>query len=50
MEDMAFVNVFQSDDPEEWSPPSSAGVDLSDLAQASEEQQWWRTVARKTTR
>ena len=37
MEDMAFGNVFHSDDPEEWSPPSSDSVDLSDLAQASEE-------------
>ena len=37
MEDMAFGNVYHSDEPETWSPPSSTGVDLNDLAQASEE-------------
>jgi len=38
MEDKAFGNVYPTDvdEPETWSPPSSAGVDLSDLAQASE--------------
>ena len=45
MEDKAFGNIYPTDidQHETWSPPSSAGVDLSDLAQASERPTMART-------